>query len=258
MLRPASASGRCRLTLVTPTAYTPYGYSAIARLSQTGYVGAVQEGLRGCYGFGQGYRYLNSVMMRFETPDSLSPFDQGGLNAYAYCAGDPVNHVDPTGHLLERLKFWKRPRSAPMTPLKPEIDFGLAQARAQLKHTLGILLRPEKSNDLRSNFMATLRDKRFREPAAQALGTDWLNRLESNQKVWEFFASGEYLDRRFTRILKPDAAIITRYIATEATLAASGIGPESFAKQLKSLRVASMAQLDRSVLLELKKIRQQL
>ena len=35
--------------------------------------------------------------MRFNSPDQLSPFDAGGLNAYAYCSGDPVNRSDPSG-----------------------------------------------------------------------------------------------------------------------------------------------------------------
>ena len=36
--------------------------------------------------------------MRFHSRDSLSPFGKGGLNGYAYCAGDPVNRIDPSGH----------------------------------------------------------------------------------------------------------------------------------------------------------------
>ena len=36
--------------------------------------------------------------MRFNSPDSWSPFGDGGLNAYAYCGGDPMNQADPTGH----------------------------------------------------------------------------------------------------------------------------------------------------------------
>jgi len=30
---------------------------------------------------------------------SWSPFGGGGLNAYMYCVGDPVNRADPTGHI---------------------------------------------------------------------------------------------------------------------------------------------------------------
>ena len=36
--------------------------------------------------------------MRFASPDDLSPFLAGGLNAYAYCQGDPVNFTDPSGN----------------------------------------------------------------------------------------------------------------------------------------------------------------
>lgn len=47
---------------------------------------------------GNGYRIFNPVLMRFHSPDSLSPFDKGGINAYAYCVSDPVNRLDPNGH----------------------------------------------------------------------------------------------------------------------------------------------------------------
>lgn len=50
------------------------------------------------YSLGNGYRAYNSVLMRFQSPDSLSPFTVGGLNWYAYCTGDPINYADPSGH----------------------------------------------------------------------------------------------------------------------------------------------------------------
>lgn len=52
-----------------------------------------------CYHLGNGYRCYHPKLMRFLAPDSLSPFDEGGINSYMYCVGNPVNLVDPTGHL---------------------------------------------------------------------------------------------------------------------------------------------------------------
>jgi uncharacterized protein RhaS with RHS repeats len=42
--------------------------------------------------------------MRFNSPDSWSPFGEGGLNAYTYCLGDPVNAIDPSGHTWQWVK----------------------------------------------------------------------------------------------------------------------------------------------------------
>ena len=62
------------------------------------------------YLLGNGYRGYNPVLMRFHSPDSLSPFAAGGSNCYAYCAGDPVNFSDPSGHMY-------RPRARSPSPL---------------------------------------------------------------------------------------------------------------------------------------------
>lgn len=48
--------------------------------------------------FGDGYRAYNSSLLRFHAMDSLSPFNEGGCNAYGYVYNDPVNYNDPSGH----------------------------------------------------------------------------------------------------------------------------------------------------------------
>ncbi|RMM34366.1 hypothetical protein ALQ80_03130 [Pseudomonas coronafaciens pv. oryzae] len=62
-----------------------------------GFNGELLDSITGHYLLGNGYRAYNPVLMRFNSPDSLSPFGKGGLNAYAYCGGDPVNRADPDG-----------------------------------------------------------------------------------------------------------------------------------------------------------------
>ncbi|NUU69192.1 RHS repeat-associated core domain-containing protein [Enterobacteriaceae bacterium BIT-l23] len=64
-----------------------------------GFNGERTDPVSGHCHLGNGYRAYSPALMRFTCPDSLSPFGAGGINPYAYCAGDPVNHADPTGHL---------------------------------------------------------------------------------------------------------------------------------------------------------------
>ncbi|MFG3530150.1 RHS repeat-associated core domain-containing protein [Streptomyces sp. NPDC047917] len=68
--------------------------------SVLGYDGQRTDPATGWLHLGNGYRAYHPDLMRFTTPDSLSPFGAGGINPYAYCLGDPVNRTDPTGHLL--------------------------------------------------------------------------------------------------------------------------------------------------------------
>lgn len=76
-----------------PITHTPYGHRSLASglLSLLGFNGEPPDPVTGCYLLGNGYRAFNPVLMRFNSPDSWSPFEEGGLNAYTYCAGDPVN-----------------------------------------------------------------------------------------------------------------------------------------------------------------------
>lgn len=77
--------------------YTPYGYQR-PQPGRVGFAGQAPE-ITADYLLGNGYRLYNPVLMRFCAPDSWSPFGEGGLNAYAYCENNPVNRVDPSGHI---------------------------------------------------------------------------------------------------------------------------------------------------------------
>ncbi|WCM50999.1 RHS repeat-associated core domain-containing protein [Pseudomonas sp. WJP1] len=83
-----------------PIAYSPYGHRPAENglLSLLGFNGEPPDPLTGHYHLGNGYRQFNPVLMRFNSPDSWSPFGKGGLNAYCYCLGDPRNRIDPEGH----------------------------------------------------------------------------------------------------------------------------------------------------------------
>jgi RHS repeat-associated protein len=98
-------------TQQTMRVYTAYGFDA-ARVNVPGFNGEHPDPLTGHHLLGNGYRAFNPVLMRFNSPDSLSPFGKGGLNAYAYCVGDPVNRVDPTGHMgvAQLVKLFKMAR----------------------------------------------------------------------------------------------------------------------------------------------------
>lgn len=73
----------------------PRGHEALSLL---GFNQQRRDPRTGCYLLGNGYRAYNPILMRFHSPDSLSPFGEGGINGYAYCGGDPVNWEDSSGH----------------------------------------------------------------------------------------------------------------------------------------------------------------
>ncbi|WP_095058198.1 RHS repeat-associated core domain-containing protein [Pseudomonas sp. Irchel s3f7] len=83
--------------------FAPYGHRRVegGPGSLLGFTGEVIDPITGDYLLGNGLRAFNPVLMRFNSPDSLSPFGRGGLNPYAYCLGDPVNFSDPTGRFAD-------------------------------------------------------------------------------------------------------------------------------------------------------------
>ncbi|MEV7602843.1 RHS repeat-associated core domain-containing protein [Kitasatospora sp. NPDC089797] len=67
----------------------------IDRLTPAGFAGAQASPDLAWYSLGR--RVYLPWLQRFLSPDLDSPFASGGLNAYAYCQGDPANRVDPSG-----------------------------------------------------------------------------------------------------------------------------------------------------------------
>ncbi|MDR0277931.1 MAG: RHS repeat-associated core domain-containing protein [Paucimonas sp.] len=84
----------------------PPSVGAVSRRTpsaRAGFNGQLREHPQGWYHLGHGRRIYSPQLMRFHCADPLSPFDAGGLNAYAYCQGDPLNFTDPTGRAAEDL-----------------------------------------------------------------------------------------------------------------------------------------------------------
>lgn len=102
--------------------FSPWGYFQAAGGMLAGFKGEYCDPVTSYYLLGNGYRGYNPMLMRFANPDSVSPFGAGGINCYAYLAGDPVNASDPTGHMqgkvllrennlgvfTSRKRFWQK------------------------------------------------------------------------------------------------------------------------------------------------------
>ncbi|PSU15747.1 RHS repeat-associated core domain-containing protein [Photobacterium kishitanii] len=63
-----------------------------------GYCGERFDHIGRNYLLGNGYRCYAASTMSFWQADSMSPYNKGGINPYAYCLNDPINFSDPTGH----------------------------------------------------------------------------------------------------------------------------------------------------------------
>lgn len=89
-----------------PVGYAPHGMRSGTAgrdaIAEVAFNGAQLDIGTGCYLLGRGHhRPYSPTLGLFLAPDRASPFAAGGLNALSYCAGDPVNRSDPSGH------FWK-------------------------------------------------------------------------------------------------------------------------------------------------------
>lgn len=97
--------------------YTVYGYAPSQPSNHTllGFNGQLSGLLGDAYILGNGHRTFSTRLMRFLSPDRLSPFSEGGINSYAYVGNDPVNRTDPTGQMFK----WLTTRVARNLPKLP-------------------------------------------------------------------------------------------------------------------------------------------
>lgn len=95
-----SVIAEARQNTVTTAAYTAYGESGAGLAALLGFNGEMRE-VNDWYLLGRGYRAYCPALMRFNRPDSESPFGMGGLNPYIYCEGNPVTFRDRSGHRRE-------------------------------------------------------------------------------------------------------------------------------------------------------------
>lgn len=112
--------------------YSPYGYRpfTVCQDPLLAFGGGFYDSATEGYPLGNGRRVFSPARMRFNSPDALSPFAQGGLNSYVYCAGDPINFNDPSGQF--RLPAALR-TLAGAKPLKTVVALLLPAKRASRK-----------------------------------------------------------------------------------------------------------------------------
>lgn len=165
------------------------------RRGRIGFNGELLESTLAGYLLGVGYRVYSTALMCFYRPDGISPFGPGGLNAYAYCLGDPVNALDPTGHsawftrfLSHRLNPSAMPKPRPLPPALPRAwPLSSVSGGAAGKNYAGVLidkvlrtLRPTALTKLRSVSQAVKRrvdefsERNFKMFAEGRRSQEWL------------------------------------------------------------------------------------
>ncbi|MFG0393965.1 RHS repeat-associated core domain-containing protein [Pseudomonas sp. zbq_4] len=169
----------CALQRAKP--YCPYGHrkSEGHLTSSLGFNGEPQDQQSGCYILGSGYRTYNPRLLRFHSADSLSPFGKGGINSYAYCAGDPVNFTDPSGHLAPLKRITQTRRATPSR--RPSLT-SVFESLAQQQETTGAALQiaqAERANTLQRELTQRIQP-RPQEPINSAEATPYAS-MESLQ-----------------------------------------------------------------------------
>lgn len=119
----SSVIGESDGSTLAQASYNAYGETLADSNLQglLGFNGEARERALGWYLLGRGYRAYNPVLMRFHSPDELSP-EEAGINPYSYCGGNPLNWRDPSGHKGERYSV-EMPYIPPKPAPKPKKDW---------------------------------------------------------------------------------------------------------------------------------------
>lgn len=98
--------------------YSAYGHRSpeSGLISLLGFNGERRDSVTGYYFLGR--RPFSPALMQFFCADRLSPFGRGGINARAYCLGDPVNNVDPRGEFAMLARGINQLVSSPVAALR--------------------------------------------------------------------------------------------------------------------------------------------
>lgn len=148
-----------------PSSYQAYGYSTPQPSVATAFNGQPRDGLTGNYLLGTGYRAYNPVLMRFNSPDSWSPFGAGGCNGYAYAICDPVNHTDPTGHVRQ---VTKKPSMIRPSSLRTSSQMGNSKGSSLMS---------------RSNSVASSTSESLTPSTPSSQGSSKINRYSSQSSL---------------------------------------------------------------------------
>ncbi|WP_153785741.1 RHS repeat-associated core domain-containing protein [Pseudomonas sp. EMN2] len=180
--------------------FTAYGHDPTLQLTGAllGFNGEAFKAATTCYQLGNGYRAYSPALMRFHSPDSWSPFGDGGINAYCYCENDPINRTDPLGHdsFLYYIPLKIKPYSSLIKSLKrgPELARPTSSTRLAKKTFTQFDLSEKSYEEIR--YMQRI-SKNELNKARESLNPS----LENNMKNIDKFVTLENLHHQLTTAL---------------------------------------------------------
>jgi RHS repeat-associated protein len=236
-------------------AYTAYGHRPQENglLSLPGFNGERSDPVTGHYLLGNGYRAFNPVLMRFNCPDSLSPFGKGGLNAYAYCRGDPLNRQDPTGHIswaVLMLKHFPKAMSAAKMTIASKPNLGSLNKFLGTPHILDTIIRELPGDSLVALSLVSKDMKNIVNSNLRPLNIDAPAQELSKFKIYELRSIALGLSKRHlpSQVLKYDnLKDFAKHAPTSDIPMEEMSRTMTFHARLKARLLNSSRNLDRSV-----------